>query len=212
MARTEGIFAGTSSGGCISAALRLSNQLSDGPPAVIAAIVCDRGDRYLSTGMFDENVAKMDPKPVGWKTWAGAVARMVAYPGPRFVVFVGAGVPPRGTDVPEEQRDGEWWDGRSRDVIGHIREAVAARGGTLLEVRVGTRDEWNNGVVDYLGNKVPHPLVDDPGASLRDQKTGKPTVPVLCRWEDGLIEERVELAGGSASEAAKAARNFVNSR
>ena len=49
LAAREGIFAGISSGGCIAAALTLSQELSG---AVIVAIVCDRGDRYLSTGVF----------------------------------------------------------------------------------------------------------------------------------------------------------------
>ncbi len=49
LAAREGIFAGVSSGGCIAAALTLSREVQD---AVIVAIVCDRGDRYLSTGVF----------------------------------------------------------------------------------------------------------------------------------------------------------------
>lgn len=49
LAREEGIFCGVSSGGAIAAALRLSAEVRD---AVIVAIVCDRGDRYLSTGVF----------------------------------------------------------------------------------------------------------------------------------------------------------------
>jgi len=46
----EGIFCGVSSGGAVAGALQLSNQVEN---AVIVAIVCDRGDRYLSTGVFD---------------------------------------------------------------------------------------------------------------------------------------------------------------
>ena len=49
LARDEGIFAGISSGGALTAALRLSAQVEN---AVIVFIVCDRGDRYLSTGVF----------------------------------------------------------------------------------------------------------------------------------------------------------------
>lgn len=49
LAKEEGIFAGVSSGGAAYAALRLSAELEN---AVIVAIVCDRGDRYLSTGVF----------------------------------------------------------------------------------------------------------------------------------------------------------------
>ncbi len=49
LAVQEGIFAGISSGGAVAAALRLSQEVKD---AVIVAIICDRGDRYLSTGVF----------------------------------------------------------------------------------------------------------------------------------------------------------------
>jgi cysteine synthase B len=49
LAAEEGIFAGISSGGALSAALRLSQEVED---AVIVTIICDRGDRYLSTNVF----------------------------------------------------------------------------------------------------------------------------------------------------------------
>ena len=49
LAREEGIFCGVSSGGSVFAALALSQQVAN---ATIVAIVCDRGDRYLSTGVF----------------------------------------------------------------------------------------------------------------------------------------------------------------
>jgi cysteine synthase B len=49
MAAQEGIFCGVSSGGAVAGALRLSQTLEN---AVIVAIICDRGDRYLSTGVF----------------------------------------------------------------------------------------------------------------------------------------------------------------
>jgi S-sulfo-L-cysteine synthase (O-acetyl-L-serine-dependent) len=51
MAREEGIFAGISSGGALHVALRISRQLKN---ATIVCIVCDRGDRYLSTGVFPD--------------------------------------------------------------------------------------------------------------------------------------------------------------
>jgi len=51
LAREEGIFAGISSGGGLFAALQLSKEVEN---AVIVSIVCDRGDRYLSTGVFPE--------------------------------------------------------------------------------------------------------------------------------------------------------------
>ena len=49
MARDEGIFCGISSGGCIAACLKLCREIEDG---LVVGIVCDRGDRYLSTGVF----------------------------------------------------------------------------------------------------------------------------------------------------------------
>lgn len=50
LAREEGIFCGVSSGGAVAAALRLERTLEH---AVIVAIICDRGDRYLSSGLFN---------------------------------------------------------------------------------------------------------------------------------------------------------------
>ena len=49
LAREEGIFAGVSSGGAVWSALKLSAEVRN---AVIVCIICDRGDRYLSTGIF----------------------------------------------------------------------------------------------------------------------------------------------------------------
>ncbi len=51
LAAKEGIFCGVSSGGAVAAALELSERVEN---AVIVAIVCDRGDRYLSTGVFGQ--------------------------------------------------------------------------------------------------------------------------------------------------------------
>jgi cysteine synthase B len=49
LARREGIFCGVSSGGAVAGALRVASELRD---AVIVAIITDRGDRYLSSGLF----------------------------------------------------------------------------------------------------------------------------------------------------------------
>ncbi len=49
LARTEGIFCGVSSGGAVAGALRISETVEN---AVIVAIICDRGDRYLSSGLY----------------------------------------------------------------------------------------------------------------------------------------------------------------
>ena len=51
LASNEGIFAGPSSGGSVFAALQLCRGLSG---ATVAAIICDRGDRYISTGVFPD--------------------------------------------------------------------------------------------------------------------------------------------------------------
>ena len=51
LARKEGIFCGVSSGGAVAGALRIARS---NPGAVVVAIICDRGDRYLSTGVFGE--------------------------------------------------------------------------------------------------------------------------------------------------------------
>ncbi|MBL4834901.1 MAG: cysteine synthase CysM [Pseudomonas sp.] len=50
LAREEGIFCGVSSGGSVAAAMQLSREVEN---SVIVAIICDRGDRYLSTGVYD---------------------------------------------------------------------------------------------------------------------------------------------------------------
>ncbi len=50
LAAEEGIFCGVSSGGAVAAMLRLSRELEN---AMLVAIICDRGDRYLSTGIFN---------------------------------------------------------------------------------------------------------------------------------------------------------------
>ncbi|MGO2459308.1 MAG: cysteine synthase CysM [Ewingella sp.] len=50
LARQEGIFCGVSSGGAVAGALRVARA---NPGSLVVAIICDRGDRYLSTGVFD---------------------------------------------------------------------------------------------------------------------------------------------------------------
>ena len=50
LAKEEGIFAGMSSGGSVAVAVKIANQLESG---VVVAIICDRGDRYLSSDLFD---------------------------------------------------------------------------------------------------------------------------------------------------------------
>ncbi|HET6542117.1 MAG TPA: cysteine synthase B, partial [Chryseolinea sp.] len=49
LAKEEGVLAGMSSGGALSAAIRLAEEIDSG---VIVFVVCDRGDRYLSSDLF----------------------------------------------------------------------------------------------------------------------------------------------------------------
>ncbi len=49
LAKQEGVFGGVSSGGAVAAALQVASEVND---AVIVTIICDRGDRYLSTGVY----------------------------------------------------------------------------------------------------------------------------------------------------------------
>ncbi|OAT56983.1 cysteine synthase [Obesumbacterium proteus ATCC 12841] len=51
LAREEGLFCGVSSGGAVAGALRVAQE---NPGSKVVAIICDRGDRYLSTGVFNE--------------------------------------------------------------------------------------------------------------------------------------------------------------
>jgi len=50
LATEEGIFSGMSSGGALAVALKVAEEIEEG---LIVFIVCDRGDRYLSSGLFD---------------------------------------------------------------------------------------------------------------------------------------------------------------
>ena len=50
LAREEGVFGGMSSGGSVAAAIKLSKELTEG---IIVCIICDRGDKYLSTDLFE---------------------------------------------------------------------------------------------------------------------------------------------------------------
>ena len=50
LSREEGVFAGMSSGGSVATALKIANTIEKG---VIVAIICDIGDRYISSDLFD---------------------------------------------------------------------------------------------------------------------------------------------------------------
>jgi len=58
LAREEGVFAGMSSGGAVTAALRVAGEIDQG---VVVVIVCDRGDRYLSSSLFADTAVGASP-------------------------------------------------------------------------------------------------------------------------------------------------------
>lgn len=119
MARVEGIFAGTSSGGSISAALRLAAEIDN---ATIVAIVCDRGDRYLSTGLFSTTHSHV-PSEASPRDFWSAAARLTGLPTP-LIYF-------RGSWCPDCQR-----------CDGPIKRAADSAGASLLVCDVGERIEW----------------------------------------------------------------------
>lgn len=183
LARVEGIFAGVSSGGAISAALRLSDTVEN---ATIVAIVCDRGDRYLSTGVFSEQAAAGDPGPCTVAEFPSAAARLLFFPAPHVIVF-------RANDDPDT---GEPWCPDVRRTLPGVRRAVAEAGGTLLEVLVGDRHTWKS---------LDHPFRLD----ARLQVTG---IPTLLRWTADGPGERLgsELERtGSEAEAEARVKDFL---
>ncbi|GBF91826.1 cysteine synthase B [Raphidocelis subcapitata] len=116
LARVEGVFAGISGAGAVSAALRLSAEIEN---AIIVAVVCDRGDRYLSTGVYNESAGAEDPAPVPAAEFHSALARLLhAHAGPHYVLFTDGDAPPAGP-------------------LAGARAVVEAGGGRLLEVRTG---------------------------------------------------------------------------
>jgi len=121
LARIEGIFAGTSSGGSISAAIRLAAEVDN---ASIVAIVCDRGDRYLSTGLFSTSHSRV-PAQTNVREFFGAAARLTGLPKP-LVYF-------RGFWCPDCQR-----------CDGAIKRAAERRGASLLVCDVGEREDWKS--------------------------------------------------------------------
>ncbi|KAK9812855.1 hypothetical protein WJX72_004741 [[Myrmecia] bisecta] len=183
MAKVEGIFAGVSSGGAISAALRLSAEVEN---ATIVAIVCDRGDRYLSTGVFSEAAGATDPQPCTVEEYPSAVARLISYPEPRYVLFT----------ADRDAETGVPWCPDCARCLQAVRDEVATVGGTLLEVEVGSRPVWKS---------PEHPLRED----IQLRLTGIPTL-TLWRQEAPAARLGPELErASSAEDARKLVAEFV---
>jgi len=150
MARVEGIFAGVSSGGAISAALRLSREVEN---ATIVAIVCDRGDRYLSTGVFSKPES---PLPTNTQNFELAVQRLMGLP-ELYVLFTSDNDP----------KTGKPWCPDCERVNGVVERLVASKtNATLLVCHVGDRPSWKD---------ARHPFRTNPELRL----TG---IPTLMRW------------------------------
>ncbi|BDA48091.1 Cysteine synthase B [Coccomyxa sp. Obi] len=186
LAKVEGIFAGVSSGGAVSAALRLSAEVEN---ATIVCIICDRGDRYLSTGVFSEEAAASDPQPCSVSEFPSAAARLIGLPEPHYILF---------TADPDPETGAPWCPDCAR-CLGAARSRVAAVGGTLLEVQVGQRPVWKD---------KGHPLRHHAALQLKG-------IPTLVRWQpDGTPGARLgaELeAASTPQEADQLIKDFVSS-
>lgn len=128
LAIQEGIFAGMSSGGAVSASLKIAAQE---PGSVIACIVCDRGDRYLSTGVFDP------PPPVRHSCYYKNLELTLSHHQeslphdmPIFLLFTAPWCPDCTTALP---------------IIDEIFATELRTSSSLLRCIVGkTRDEWKD--------------------------------------------------------------------
>lgn len=151
LARVEGIFCGVSSGGAVSAALRLADQVQN---ATIVCIVCDRGDRYLSTGVFVADPFKPTPTNVEYlKTSLRCLTGL-----PTLVCFM----------ADDDEETGLPWCGDCRRAWPLLQAAVEKRGAiALLRCNVGPRPVWKD---------PEHPLRHDP-----DFKVGG--VPTVVWWD-----------------------------
>lgn len=177
LARMEGIFAGVSSGGAVSAAIRLSAQVEN---ATICVIICDRGDRYLSSGLFSQEAGALDPTPVDTETLDAGLARLISHPGPHYVFF---------NADPDAEKGGQAWCPDCARCESVVRDEVAATGGTLLEVRVGPRPIWKD---------PEHPL------RIRADDLQITGIPTLVRYEPHTEQQKGRVVGRLAGELEQA--------
>jgi hypothetical protein len=163
---------GVSAGGAISAALRLSASVSF---ATIVVLACDRGDRYLSTGVFSKAAGAADPQPCPPAELPSVVARFLAYPEPHYIAFPAVAAAAVG-------------EAADRKVLTAACERIGARGGTVLEVM---------GLPDWECEEMQQLLPAAAGAAAAG------SAPVLVRWlQDGAA--RVVLTRATMAEALQA--------
>lgn len=128
LAIQEGIFAGMSSGGAVSASLRIA---AEEPGSIVVCIVCDRGDRYLSTGVFDP------PPPVRYSCYFKNLDNTLSHHRkalprdmPMFILFTAPWCPDCVSALP---------------VINDIFATELRSDASLLRCIVGkTREEWKD--------------------------------------------------------------------
>ena len=84
LARAEGILAGVSSGGAVAGALKVAYEVRD---SVIVCIICDRGDRYLSSGVYPPDSGLNDPRPCTIDEFPSSFACLAAFPSPHYIFF-----------------------------------------------------------------------------------------------------------------------------
>ena len=150
LAIQEGIFAGISSGGAVSASLKIA---AEEPGSIVVCIVCDRGDRYLSTGVFDP------PAPVHYSCYFKNLEDSLSHHRkalprdmPMFILFTAPWCPDCVSALP---------------VINDIFATGLRSDASLLRCIVGkTREEWKD---------PQHPLRSD----LWGEHTGVTAIPTL---------------------------------
>jgi len=155
LAIQEGLFAGVSSGGSVSAALKIAQE---GPGRVVVCIVCDRGDRYLSTGVF----APPPPQHHSCSS-ANLDSTLEAYrqtlpdqDGPLFVLFTAPWCPDCATALP---------------VIDGLFATELVNGNLLRCIVSKTREEWKDDG---------HPLRSDSRWGEPRSSQGLAAVPTLA--------------------------------
>ena len=222
VARAEGLLVGISGGGAIAAALKMAaaatvnsatatGTAAAGPPPVVVALLPDRGDRYLSTGVFGAAAGARDPAPVAQGEFYSALPRLLfgGAPGaPCYTLFrspPGAGAGGAGADA----------DAAEAAAAAAVRAAVEGGGGRLLEVVL----EAGGGGAEFARALRRHHGLDIGGGGGDGNGNGGgggaavTPGPALARWgADGApraVLHGAALRAGGGAAAAAAARAFV---
>ena len=164
---------GVSAGSAISAALRLSARVSH---ATIVVLACDRGDRYLSTGVFSAAAGAADPQPCPPSELPSVLGRFLAYPEPHFISFPTVAAAAVGEEA-------------AANVLAAAQERISVRGGTLLEVM---------GQPDWECEEMRRLMPAAAGAAAAGN------APVLVRWLQAGPAPQALLSQQTMAEALQA--------